>query len=177
MTAVHKLYSHFAAMSEWQCDIGEHLEYIHDVAVGCNAQIIVELGPARGISTSALLAAAEITGGTVWSCDIVDHTVFPEVLHHPLWTYVIANDLDVVDDCPRPIDLLFIDSEHTYDQTLAEMRAYIPLVRSGGYVIMHDTTVWAELMVPAITDYTAEHPFASEIWFAHCNGLFVGCVA
>lgn len=177
MTAVSELFDHFAGLSEAECDIGEHLYYIHRLATSINAQTIVELGPSRGISTTALLTAVEETGGIVWSCDVIDPGVFPEVANHPQWTHVLANDLDVVDQCPRPIDLLFIDSEHTYDQTVAEMRAYVPLVRSGGYVVMHDTVVWKQFMVPAITDYTNDHPFASEEWHPHCNGLFVGMCA
>ena len=174
MKTLQDQFDYYSALPQESCDIGEHLRYMHDLAVSINAQTIVELGPARGVSTAAWLLAAETTGGHVWSCDILEQDIFPEVAEHEQWTYVVANDLDVVDRCPRPIDLLFIDSEHTYQQTLDEMRAYVPLVRSGGYVLMHDTVIWDELIEPAIREYAAEHPFASERWFMHCNGLFVG---
>jgi predicted O-methyltransferase YrrM len=38
----------------------------------------------------------------------------------------------------RPIDLLFIDGDHTYDGVRADWRMYGPLVRFGGLVAFHD---------------------------------------
>lgn len=175
MTPVAKLHARLAKLTEHDNDIAEHLQRLYELVLETNAQVVVELGPGSGNSTSALLRGVEETGGQVWSCDVAfcDH-IYTEVQTHPQWTYVLADDLAVVDECPRPIDFLFIDSEHTYQQTLDEMFTYIPLVRSGGCVAMHDTVVWKQFMVPAIRDYAAEHPFASEKWFQHCNGLFVG---
>lgn len=40
----------------------------------------------------------------------------------------------------RPIDLLFIDGDHTYDGVKADYEMYGPLVRSGGVIAFHDVT-------------------------------------
>jgi cephalosporin hydroxylase len=36
------------------------------------------------------------------------------------------------------VDLVFIDSSHEYDDTLAEFRAWQPAVRAGGHIAFHD---------------------------------------
>lgn len=37
-------------------------------------------------------------------------------------------------------DLVFIDADHSYDGVLADIRAYVPLVRPGGILAGHDYT-------------------------------------
>lgn len=36
------------------------------------------------------------------------------------------------------ISLLWIDSSHEYQNTIDELYKYVPLVKSGGYIVMHD---------------------------------------
>jgi predicted O-methyltransferase YrrM len=50
-----------------------------------------------------------------------------------------GNDLDVVKTWNKPIDFLFIDTSHTYEQTTLEIQRWFPLVRKGGQIAMHDT--------------------------------------
>ncbi len=38
----------------------------------------------------------------------------------------------------RPVDLLFIDADHTYQGVRRDFQLYGPLVRSGGHVAFHD---------------------------------------
>lgn len=38
----------------------------------------------------------------------------------------------------RPIDLLFIDGDHSYDGVRQDFEMYAPLVRPGGAVVLHD---------------------------------------
>ena len=52
---------------------------------------------------------------------------------------VVGNDLDYVKHFwHAPIRLVFIDSSHSYQHTLSEIRAFIPHVSDGGYMIFHD---------------------------------------
>lgn len=39
---------------------------------------------------------------------------------------------------PRPVDLLFIDADHTYEGVKQDYEMYAPLVRRGGVVAFHD---------------------------------------
>ena len=38
----------------------------------------------------------------------------------------------------RPLDLLYLDGDHSYDGVAADFRMYAPLVRAGGLVVFHD---------------------------------------
>ncbi|CAA6693607.1 MULTISPECIES: CmcI family methyltransferase [unclassified Lentimonas] len=38
----------------------------------------------------------------------------------------------------KPIDLLFIDGDHSYEGAMADYNAYSPLVRKGGWIAFHD---------------------------------------
>ncbi len=38
----------------------------------------------------------------------------------------------------EPLDVLFIDGDHSYDGVRADFELYAPLVRSGGLVLLHD---------------------------------------
>ena len=39
---------------------------------------------------------------------------------------------------PGSVDYVFIDGDHSYEQTLADLNMYYPLVRSGGILFGHD---------------------------------------
>lgn len=38
----------------------------------------------------------------------------------------------------RPLDLLYIDGDHSFEGVAADFRLYAPLVRAGGLVVLHD---------------------------------------
>lgn len=38
----------------------------------------------------------------------------------------------------RPVDLLFLDGDHTYDGIVADYTTFSPLVRTGGLIMFHD---------------------------------------
>lgn len=131
-----------------------------------------------GNSTAALLAGCQVTGGRVWSVDIKvpDEGIHGAVLESSLWTFTLGDSLEAVEECPRPIDLLFIDSAHDYEHTIAELRAYAPLVRKGGVVVMHDTTSWPDDVPRAIREYWPDGVLEREEWRTNCNGLFIGTI-
>lgn len=124
-------------MRRWMSsDIVQHLPQLHDEASTGDA-VIIELGVRSGNSTSAFLAAVEEHGGHVYSVDI-DRPRVP--WHsHPQWTFLLGDDLLVADNLPDACDVLFIDTSHHYTHTLAELETYVPKVRPGGVVLLHDT--------------------------------------
>jgi Methyltransferase domain len=77
----------------------------------------------------------------VWSVDVGPVTV-PGWWHETgMWSFLPADDLSeqALQWVPAELDVLFIDTNHLYDHTLAELRAYVPRVRPGGTVLCHDT--------------------------------------
>jgi predicted O-methyltransferase YrrM len=129
-------------------DIRDHLDFIYDRARG--RRVIAELGVRNGHSTCALLAAIEVTGsGELWSVDVNPPQV-PEIWRAlPYWHFLQADDITPAarDWVPAGLDLLFIDTSHEQDHTLAELTAYAPRVRPGGIILAHDTC-W----IPGDTD-------------------------
>jgi predicted O-methyltransferase YrrM len=119
-------------------DIHAHLPRLYAEASRPNVRVI-ELGVRSGNSTAAFLLAAEDQAGEVWSVDIAAPRC--PFYGHPRWHLIVGDDLDdeTLDGLPSEVDVLFIDTSHTYDQTLAELRTYWRRVTSGGVILMHDT--------------------------------------
>lgn len=172
-------------------DIFEHLEYMHDLVVEHNAQTVVELGVRSGNSTAALLAAVERTGGHLWSVDVclipqTNYVLFARAAgvtnrgdEGALWTFIIGNDLEVAHRLPERIDVLFIDTSHTFAQTLAELRLYGP---RADVVLLHDTMLERpdasppsdpSFPVRAAVDVYLDESGRSFTNFEHCYGLGV----
>lgn len=121
-----------------------------------------------------------MTGGHLWSVDLDPQ---PALDVDAGWTFIQGDDLDpaVLRQLPPAADIVFIDTSHRYDQTLAELNVYYPRVRAGGKIVLHDT----ELARPIGSEVgirfpvkTAVEEFCNEellTWenYPNCNGLGV----
>lgn len=157
--------------SRWS-DIREYLPFLYDTARSYDRVRVLELGSRKGNSTLAFLAAAEETGGHVWSGDIDNVVLDPEGLQpwfpHGRWTFTCGDDMDpaVQARFPAQVDVFFLDTSHEYEHTLAELRAYMPRVAPGGVALFHDTNIigwpgyaWDSSVPPvraALDDWCAE---------------------
>lgn len=124
-------------------DIVDHLPALFAAALG--ASVVIELGARSGVSSCAFLTAIEPGDGRLYSVDID-----PQPFTHPQWTFIQGDDTDpaVFDQLPE-CDVLFIDTSHHFEHTLAELNLYVPTVRSGGVVLLHDTELERPYQVPA----------------------------
>ncbi len=120
-------------------DITLHLPRLFDTARGYAKPEILELGTRRGESTCALLAAAEESGGHVWSVDVDPPDVPAHWAGSPLWAFTVAHDMELEVPAGYGCDVLFVDTSHEFLHTLAELRKFVPLVRAGGVALFHDT--------------------------------------
>jgi cephalosporin hydroxylase len=137
-------------------DIVDHLPFLYDQACRFPGATILELGTRGGNSTAAFMAAAEQVDGHVYSVDIANPRV-PEWWDElPLWSLHIGDDLApaALDFAPADVDVLFIDTSHGYEQTLAELEVYMP--RCTGVALFHDT----ELRLPEGFERGPEFPVA-----------------
>jgi predicted O-methyltransferase YrrM len=154
--------------------IHEHLATLHMLTVEHALQRTVELGCGNGDSTIALLQAAREVGGHVTSLDVdpceqAGRLVAEAgLLDH--WTFIQGDDCEW--DADGPIDHLFIDTSHTFDHTLSELRKYEPLVRTGGLITLHDTVSFPPVL-KAIDSYVESRDDLHLYHYFNCNGLAV----
>lgn len=159
-----------AACADADSDIAVHLPVLAAaVAAYHQTGIVVELGVRDGNSTQALLQGVNRTGGHLWSVDRVDCGA---VSDDPRWSFVRGRDTDplLVSTLPADADVVFIDTDHAYAHTLTELEMWVPRVRPGGVVLLHDTmnespgergeAIGLQPPFPvlrAVEDYCAEH--------------------
>ena len=157
-------------------DISEHLPVLSLLTTEFKLKEVVELGTRSGNSTLVLLEAAKQIDGRVLSmdvqpCDEARQRVLAAGLES-LWTFWQANDLEVPSsEIPQPIDLLFIDTLHTYGQLKAELAKYGPMMRAGGWIVIHDYVAFSGL-TEAVGEYVALHKAQVSFYpFVNQNGL------
>lgn len=159
----------FARRCGENSDIHQHLPRLHAEASG--AKQVIELGVRSANSTAAFLAAVHRDGGHVWSVDIAPPHVPLDWWELGCWTFIHGDDLspDVRSQLPAQADVVFVDTSHTYAQTIAELEVYSQMVRPGGVMLLHDT----ELERPeAATDLDPPFPVRTAIEdFCSDNGL------
>jgi predicted O-methyltransferase YrrM len=151
-------------------DIHAHLPRLFELASVPHVKVI-ELGVRGGDSTAAFLAAAEEQGGEVWSVDIADPRVPAEWRDLPFWYLTVGDDLEIADGLPDQVDIVFIDTSHTYEQTKKELELYVEKVKPGGLIVLHDTELERPEASPASDP---AFPVAQAIReFAEPRGLIV----
>jgi predicted O-methyltransferase YrrM len=142
------LYGEYERRRSLPSDIQDHLPELYHWARGWPFAHIVELGTRTGVSTSALLAGVEADRrGHVWSYDLDPADVPEAFAASGYWTFCQRDALSpaAVDTAPREVEVLFIDLDpHSFEQTLAALMMWAPLVRPGGVILCHDTE-WPEI--------------------------------
>lgn len=155
-------------------DIHEHLNTLYMLTVEFNLKTILELGTRTGESTVAFLQAAKEIDGNVMSIDIDSCDEAKKLISDlgltDFWSFTQSDDLKL--DWEKPIDHLFIDTSHTYEQTLAELEKFTPFVKPGGIVSLHDIISCPEVL-SAINEYIKDKPHIKFYKFFHNNGLGV----
>ncbi len=163
--------------SHMPSDINEHLQTFYQLTHKLHAQKIIELGTRGANSTLAFLLAVEDTAGHVWSVDLEPAPTLPS----KRWTFIQGSDLDleVLAQLPDDADIVFIDTSHAYQQTLAELNVYLWKVRPGGRIVLHDTARRRFLgmnrqppfpVARAVDEFCAEEDLSVE-YRDNCSGL------
>jgi predicted O-methyltransferase YrrM len=119
-------------------DIQDQLPMLYERACRYPRVRVLEFGVRTGESTSAWLAAAELTGGSVRSYDIETPAVPAWWRELDRWCFTQGSSLDAQPGAGE-CDVLFLDTSHAYDDTLRELARWVPHVVPGGLVLCHDT--------------------------------------
>jgi predicted O-methyltransferase YrrM len=131
----------YEQLCEAQSDINEHISTLHGLARNIDAKKVIELGTRGGVSTVAWLAALHQTDGHLYAVDI--DPAPRQIADHPRLTFTQGHDTDpfVVRQMPEDADIVFVDTDHTYELTQAEIEIYSKRVRPGGAMVFHDSAV------------------------------------
>lgn len=145
------------------------------LAARSGARTVVELGASPGGSSIALTWAVERTDGHLWSCDV---GVLPQDQMEALGmsgsrrTIVTARAADFGRAWTSgAVDLVYLDTAHTYDDTVEEIAAWLPHLREGGLFVFHDTAACCKTVMPAIGRFLADPSRIFEFHhFPDCHG-------
>ncbi len=117
--------------------------------------VIVETGTAEGGSAAFLAFICDLLGhGRVLTIDVEPLEGRPE---HERITYLEGSSVDpeILASVRESIAsddrvMVILDSDHSHDHVLAELRAYAPMVSEGGYLIVEDTNLNGHPILPGI---------------------------
>ncbi|MGO8752589.1 MAG: class I SAM-dependent methyltransferase [Thermoguttaceae bacterium] len=130
---------------------------LHGLARTIRPAVCVEIGSARGCSTCYIgLALRQMGRGKLFAIDphaVTDwndskSTDTYDVLRENLRAFGVEDYVEIVrkysaeaaEGWQHPIDMLFIDGDHSYDGVRRDWDLFMPHVREFGIVVFHDTT-------------------------------------
>lgn len=128
-------------------DINDHLVNLFMESLSVSPKLIVELGVRRGSSTKVLERVAKIFKADLVSVDLLDYSGISSYEH---WHFVRGDDITFAKNFPvwcqeqgmEPmIDILFIDTSHQYEHTVAEIGNWFPYLSPRAKVFFHDTNL------------------------------------
>ena len=134
-------------------DFNIHMPMLRGLAERCNR--VTEMGVRTGISTRALLPVSKWLRSYDLYIDPYVENLFEEArrIGHDA-QYIKANTLSLEIE---ETDMLFIDTDHTYQQLSSELMLHGEKVKK--WLVFHDTgEPYAGVMLPAIMEYMAHHP-------------------
>ena len=117
---------------------------------------VVELGVDIGASTVAFLSGLNSSARGfeslgkgkkakhhLYSCDILDHCdrkYFVDDTYMDRWSFFAVDSVSFADMIPDVIpNIVFIDTDHTYDTTVKELEVWSERLIEGGRILLHDT--------------------------------------
>jgi hypothetical protein len=192
--------------SRRQSDISDHLIPLFIEAAAMRPSLLVELGVRSGESTVALGRVADIFGANLISVDLEDCSAACSSSHQ---VFVKSDDIRFAQQfgawcgshgLVQSIDVLFIDTSHEFDHTVAEIENWFPILSPHCKVVFHDTNMstvyfrkngtigigWANQrgVIAAIEQYfncrfdeRQDFVHFTQGWiikhFANCNGLTI----
>jgi predicted O-methyltransferase YrrM len=125
--------------------------------------VAVELGSYLGASACALAEGGQnrikLFCVDTWLNDAMSegsrntYELFKEnvIRYRNVITPIRGRSVEVGSQFRKPIDLLFVDADHSYEAVMADLAAWLPLLRPGGSLILHDSG-WADGVQRAIRE-------------------------
>jgi len=139
---------------------------LYEAARTCTGRgAIVEIGSWRGRSTICLaLGSKDGPGVPVVAIDRHTDKTFVDFQENirragiaDLVRPIRATSDEAFTEFDEPIELIFIDASHKYDDVRRDFDQWVPLVVEGGTVAMHDTTWEGSKLVSEEAIYRSPH--------------------
>ena len=134
-----------------------YVYFLYEITFESKAENVLELGSRQMQSGRTFLSAlSDNKKGILTAVDLGDRSdrITDELM--PYLRMVVGNThdektLNKVND--REYNILFIDAGHSYEDVKKDYKMYSPLVKDGGFIILHDVVnencgvprFWAEL--------------------------------
>jgi predicted O-methyltransferase YrrM len=141
----------FDLVNLYRCHANNEIYYhniLFSIALAAAPVTIVELGTGPGVSSLAFIRVLEYYNrirkekGTLHSCDLDPVTQLP--LHR--YGQIVKLHLMKTDQLAElwathqsPIDILYIDADHSHEQSIQDFKNFAPFIKPNGLAIMHDT--------------------------------------
>ena len=148
---------YYQKLADWRSGVGESTHFLYALVRALKPRMIVEIGSARGRSTCTMALACKENGGGVvvavdphtpnaWSDGGSEVGTF-EFLNARLDLYGLRQHCRIIRsisaeaarDWKTPIDLLFIDGDHTYEGVKADWLNFHKHLTPKSVVAFHDS--------------------------------------
>lgn len=93
------------------------------ILVDLNAVRILEIGTDKGYSLRLFCKFLKATGGHIWSIDIADPN-FKKSWMRGFKNYTLIKADSLLIRWKQPVDLLYLDGKHTFEQVYQELELY-----------------------------------------------------
>jgi predicted O-methyltransferase YrrM len=140
---VEEIFEIINAIPENTCGVPQP-RFLFDLSLKCKgAGTVVEIGTCAGKSTIALAYAQQTQGrAPIHTIDIVEHDKIKENLSRAgVAAYVnriIRSSSEVAASWSDPVELLWIDGDHSYNGVLQDIACWADKVLPGGFMAFHD---------------------------------------
>lgn len=165
ITARAELTNMYELHCKQPCDINEHIPVLKKLACECSS--VMEIGIRTVVSTWGVLLGLSENSSNVKSyigvdldCPPLDklylskHLAQANDIDFQFWQ---INDMQINIEEMNPVDMLFIDSLHTYCHLTYELEKFCGKVRK--YITLHDTSYpWGNIDDRAYTGNYSEYP-------------------
>ena len=185
----------YATIEGW-LDYREALQ-LFDLAesISSPSPVVVELGSWKGKSSVVISHALAGKPGAKLYCidpfnadgdaDSVDHYQFRqanqpytlrEIFDSNVRKYgnasvveaLLGYSTDKAEEWDKPVDMLFIDANHEYEAALRDFQDWVPFIKPGGILAMHDVKLeWPNVELSGPARVVRENTLASDQWEDH----------
>lgn len=115
-----------------------YYRYLALIAQRKPANVFVELGTCGGGCSRTVAMMSPKT--KVISIDVTKHENVKQMESIPNFTFLLGDSVELASKvgAENKVDLLFIDTVHTYERTMAEFKAWKPYMTPGGIMCFDD---------------------------------------